>query len=219
VEMRSNVIIWKASMSNEPLDDAAQSNDVCLEWSPGKSTDESFIADTKNALDPSHLTTNQQVNSLPRRGRVSKRVRSQLMTTEKQTERKSNRSSVEYCLLAGVLSCTAQNPYYAKMLKRDICWEDLPTIRKYLPTLSSQALVEGRSLNRSLNAENHAPTNFFPSPTSLNGFILQWSRHNSGPQHLLENFLITISFHIVEVFSGETIDLLSTCVIDCKSMS
>ena len=163
-------------------------------------------ADTK-AKEPQQSTNNQELNSLPRRGRVSKRVRSQMITTEKHAERKSKRSSVEYCLLAGVLSCTAQNPYFIKMLKTN-----QPTI--------SRTLVKGRGSNRTLDADQRpshlALMSASCSPASLSDFILKWSRRNSGPRNLLEQLLIHISLNIVDVFEGEMSTSLSSCIIDCK---
>jgi hypothetical protein len=164
--------------------------------------------------------------SPPHRGRVSKRVRSHMITTEKQAERKSKRSSVEYCLLAGTLSCTAQNPYYTKLLA-DSSSQHLPLFSKCMqaPPALSQAIDEGPGLNSadSLDANKIARSshmghmNPFLSPTSLNEFILKWSRHNSGPRDLLEEFLLHVSLNASDIFQGEVSDSLSSCITDCKS--
>ena len=156
--------------------------------------------------------------SPPHRGRVSKRVRSHMITTEKQAERKSKRSSVEYCLLAGTLSCTAQNPHYTKLLKADFAWGHLPVLAKCMQTLPalSRALVEGPGVNKIERSSQMGHTNPFLSPTSLNEFILKWSRHNSGPRDLLEEFLLHVSLNARDIFAGAVSDSLSSCILDCK---
>ena len=230
-----------ARISNETM----ERNAACFERSTGESVDEEEInkvlgAET-GATEPPHY---HESNSLPLRGRTSKRVRSQLMSTEKQAERKSKRSSIHYTLLAGVLSCTAQNPLYTNMLATK--------------QLAASKSVKGLVLNRS--QDNNAPhshlgvmnTSF--SHPSLNEFILRWSRRNSGPRNLLDQLLRYISLRIapkfvkmaptdwkkssaqlfryvyqqrpfytdgslnvVDVFEGVTNSSLSSCVIDCKS--
>ena len=148
--------------------------------------------------------------------RVSKRVRSQMLTSEKQTERKSKRGSVEYCLLAGALSCTAQNPYYTKLLKEDLDKKDhLPLITQGGMILNSPA----RNSSGALLDSDKAPVDqitAFVTPTSLNSFVTKWSRHNSGPRNLAEIFLIHVSLNVGEVFEVENTDSISSCVLDCK---
>ena len=156
--------------------------------------------------------------SPPRQGRVSKRVRSQMITTEKQAERKSKRESVEYCLLAGVLSCTVQNPYYTKLLKRSSSWGDLPLIKKVLPHLARD-FPENSGSN--LNADSSSGAKQIDdclSPASLNSFVAKWSRQNSGPRQLLEVFLLHVSLNTTDVFGVEQADSFSSCIVDGKSL-
>ena len=190
-----------------------ESNDAWYERSTGESVDEEEEinkfqdAETRDT-EPPHSTNNYESNSLLHRGRASKRVRSQLMTTEKQAERKSKRSSVQYTLLAGVLSCTSQHPSYTKMLATN-------------QRTASKTPVKGRVLNRS--QDNNAPhsqlglMNTSCSRQSLNEFILRWSRCNSGPRNVLDHLLTHISLNVADVFEGETTSSLSSCVINCKS--
>lgn len=126
-------------------------------------------------------------NSRPRE-RVSKRVRSKMRTSEKKTERKSKRSSVEYCLLAGSLSCTAQNPHYTELLKTDGSWEQLQLVKPFMqqwPLLSS-APSKDPGLDTAGQSGKHAQMvkadQGFISLNSLNLFIEKWSRNNSGPR-------------------------------------
>ena len=146
---------------------------------------------------------------------MSKRVRSQMITTEKQAERKSKRSSVEYCLLAETLSCTSQNPHYTKLLKAEL--SPLAKCTK-APPAPTQAHVEGDSLVL-ISRLSQSRTNSFLCPTSLNEFIIKWSRHNSGPRDMLEEFLLHVSLNTRDVFEASLTDKdsLSSCVIDCKS--
>lgn len=148
-------------------------------------------------------------------GRISKRVQSHMITTEKQAERKSKRSSVEYCLIAGTLSCTAQNPDYIMLLNAELpllvkCMNNHPSI--------SQLHTDDSGFNMSVRA-SHSHINHFVSPTSLNEFVLKWSKQNSGPRELLEQFLLHISLNtrdVFETFLAEK-DRLSSCIIDCES--
>ena len=145
-----------------------------------------------------------------RRERVSKRVRHQMIATEKQAERKSKRKSVEYCLLAGTLSCTAQHPHYNKLLLTDFNWECLPLIKKSVQQLHapSQAQTTPNSTEASLRSSSNQ--------TSLNVFVANWSKNNSGPRHLLEAFLLHVSINTEDIFETEMTESLSSCVIDCE---
>lgn len=148
--------------------------------------------------------------------RVSKRVRSQMLTSEKQTERKSKRGSVEYCLLAGALSCTAQNPYYTKLLKEDLDKKD------HLPLLTQGGMIlnsPARNSSETPLDSDAAPIDqiaAFVTPTSLNSFVTKWSRHNSGPRNLAEIFLVHVSLNVGDVFEVESTDSISSCILDCK---
>ena len=159
----------------------------------------------------------------PKGGRVSKRVRSQMLTSEKQTERKSKRGSVEYCLLAGALSCTAQNPYYNKLLKEKFTWKHLPQgIKKFMECLDEHSVVVNsnnlhKATTESATSQVDQTNNAFLTPTSLNSFVAKWSRHNSGPRSVAESFLIHISLNSGDVFEVEKTDSISSCVMDCKS--
>lgn len=188
----------KERMSKETMASASSRNDAFFEQSTGSADEEEKI----NCLDNETKDTKSEQS---RRGRVSTRVRSHLITTEKQAERKSNRSSLEYCLLAGVLSCTSHNPYYSKMSKKN-------------QPAACRTPVDG--LNCSLDADarpsDSGIVNMSYSPASLNEFIRTWSRRNSGPRSLLHHLVIHISFNIVEVFGGKMTHSLSSCVIDCK---
>jgi len=148
--------------------------------------------------------------------RVSKRVRSQMLTSEKQTERKSKRGSVEYCLLAGALSCTAQNPYYTKLLKDDLDKKD------HLPLITQGGMILNSPPRNSSGMpldSDEAPVDqitAFVTPTSLNSFVTKWSRHNSGPRNLAEIFLVHVSLNVSDVFEVERTDSISLCVLDCE---
>ena len=152
----------------------------------------------------------------PRRGRVSKRVQSQTITSEKQTERRAKRSSAEYCLLAGVLSSTAQNPIYRKLIEKDIAWDKLPKIKR--DTLQVQAMPPVQSIDApqcaSIEPVQHLDD--FIASSSFSTFIQSMSRANSGPIDALDKFLVHLSLHTKDIFGCENTDDLSACVIECK---
>lgn len=145
--------------------------------------------------------------------RVSNRVLSKMMTSEKRTERKAKQSSVEYCLLAGVLSCTSENPYYDMLLKADFIWEDLPVLEKLIQKSPSALRAE--------RTKSQLPTraiqaNTILAPSSLRTFAKTWSRNNSGPRPFLESFLVHVSFHCTEIFIHEKNETFASCITDCK---
>lgn len=152
----------------------------------------------------------------PRRGRVSKRVQSQAITSEKQNERRAKRSSAEYCLLAGVLSSTSQNPIYQKLISVDISWDKLPIMKR--ETRQSQALLPAQTVDRpqcDTTATLHHQSES-SATTSLSTFIQNMSRANSGPIDALEQFLVHVSLHTFDVFGSENADAISSCVIECE---
>ena len=151
----------------------------------------------------------------PRRGRVSKRVRSQLLESVKESERKSKRSNVQYCLLAGTLSCTAQHPYYKKLLETNFDWEQLPLVRKCIQTLPT----EDEDLRLAVAAKSMSQmdrTFAFIAPSSLNEFVHRLSGNNSGPRDFLEHFLLHVSLNVGDVFDTENTESLASCALDCK---
>ena len=101
----------------------------------------------------------------PRRGRVSKRVQSQTITSEKQSERRAKRSSAEYNLLAGLLSTTSQNPIYRNMLA-DLCWDKLSS---FTPSQVFSPAKIGTRGKVSAQLKHHTECN--SSPSSLSTFI------------------------------------------------
>lgn len=146
----------------------------------------------------------------PRRGRVSKRVQSQTITSEKQSERRAKRSSAEYNLLAGLLSTTSQNPIYRNMLA-DLCWDKLSS---FTPSQVFSPAKSGTRVKVSAQLNHHTECN--SSPSSLSTFISSMCRTSSGPADALEQFLVHVSLHVTDVFASESPDLVSSCVIDCK---
>lgn len=151
----------------------------------------------------------------PRRGRVSKRVQSQAITSEKQTERRAKRSSAEYCMLAGVLSSTAQNPIYRKLLDAEIAWDKVPTLkRERLQLQTTQPPPVDRP-----QCHTAAPVQYqneFRDSSSLSTFIQNMSGANSGPIDALDKFLVHLSLHTRDIFGFENTDEISSCVIECK---
>lgn len=174
--------------------------------------------DSKGGIDSS--TKGREENAMeditsPRRGRVSKRVQSQAITSEKQSERRAKRSSAEYCLLAGVLSSTSQNPSFRNLLKTGLRWENLlmgrciPQLQAFLPAQTGDGPQSSATL--SLKEKNE-----FSSPSSLSTFIQHVCGVNSGPMDALERFLVHVSLHVSDVFGSENSDTLSSCVMGCK---
>lgn len=142
--------------------------------------------------------------------RVSKRVRSQMLTSEKETERQAKRSSVDYCFLSGTLLCIPQNPNYAKLLKSDVIWEELPVLKSCLGRLTTP----GVSNNTLTKNKSSTPTTV-ETKSSIGLFVERVSKNNSGPRHLLELFLVHSAMHPADVFGNSKKDPTS-CILDCE---
>ncbi len=183
--------------------------------------DTAMGSDTSNSCEVNSSAKESEPNATdditsPRRGRVSKRVQSQAITSEKQNERRAKRSSAEYCLLAGVLSSTSQNPIYQKLIEVDLSWDKLPIVKR--ETRQIQALLPAQTVDIpqcSTTAPSHHQ-NEFSATSSLSTFIQNMSRTNSGPIDALEQFVVHVSMHTLDVFGSENADAISSCVIECE---
>ncbi|KAL3790740.1 hypothetical protein HJC23_010019 [Cyclotella cryptica] len=147
----------------------------------------------------------------PRAGRASKRVRSLMLTSEKESERQAKRSSVEYCFLAGTLSCTAQNPLYSRILETEFHWEQLPVLKSCLKSLEE---FSGSNTKNDRNGEKRIDTAVRGTSYSLSNFISNVTKKNSGPRHLLELFLVHVALNTADVFESSRGDL-TNCYLDC----
>jgi len=182
--------------SNIMNSDESQPNDVSATKSRGN----------KNAV----KSTNRAGNEVTR-GRVSSRVLCKMMTSEKRKERQAKQNSVEYCLLAGVLSCTAENPFYELLLNSDVDWDHLPTLEECINYI--QGILRKKDSCQYLTKVHQA--NFMLAPSSLRSFAMKWSKSNSGPRTLLESFLVHISLHSKDIFCDESNENLDTCILEC----
>jgi hypothetical protein len=125
-EKAGAAITDKPTSTDDPKDDVVdESSNLKIDVQPSSAVGPSTSPKVKrsNSNSPRPIIPGE---------RVSKRVQSQMLTSEKETERLAKRSNVEYCLLAGTLSCTSQNPNYTRLLKSDFNWDDLPMLRACL---------------------------------------------------------------------------------------
>jgi hypothetical protein len=144
--------------------------------------------------------------------RASKRVRSQLITSGKETERQYKRASVEYCFLAGSLGCTPQHPKYIELAKAEFDWDQLQVLKS---CCSNGAVARDHLHNNAADRTNNAT---FDVPSSLCQFVHSISKNNSGPRHLLELFLVHVAMNPADVFGSNKSDL-SSCFLDCEYIS
>ena len=142
--------------------------------------------------------------------RISKRVRSQMLTSEKETERQAKRSSVEYCFLSGMFSCTSQDRNYVKLLKSNFDWKELSILKSLSGTQSGSLVVSKDALSeqKSINSTS-------AGRSTLGMFLETTQPSNSGPRHLLDKFLVYTAMHPAMVFGDPKRDPTS-CILDCK---
>ena len=146
--------------------------------------------------------------------RISKRVRSQQLSTEKQLERTFRSSSVRYCLLAGSMSLKEPSPMYSRSIRVHIQWDKLPFIQGLpVPQLPcSDDLSNDMSTSRT-------PPDRQPKSRVLEQFIDRWSEFNSGPRQTLEAFLLNVSTNSEGVFAEEAKAPLASCFIESELCS
>ncbi len=160
----------------------------------------------------STVKSNNRAGNEVTRGRVSSRVLCKMMTSEKRKEREAKQSSVEYCLLAGVLSCTAENPFYVHLLNSNVDWDHLPALEGCINHI--QEFLRKKDSGQFSSRVHQAHSML--APTSLRSFAMKWSKSNSGPRTLLENFLVHVSLHSKDVFSDESNESFDACIIECE---
>ena len=171
---------------------------------------------TESSKSPQRVKRSNSSSNSPRPAipgeRVSKRVRSQMLSSEKETERQAKRSSIEYCFLSGVFSCTSQDPNYVKLLKSNLDWEKLPIFKSSVDRQSdNEASAKDIPQNKSVDAT--------PFEMSSLGIFLETTRvNNSGPKHLLDKFLVYAAMHPDSVFSDRKNDP-SSCILDGEYVS
>lgn len=183
--------------SNAINSDEIQPNDVSATNSRGN----------KNSVKINNRTGNEVT-----RWRVSSRVLCKMMTSEKRKERQAKQNSVEYCLLAGVLSCTAENPFYELLLNSDVDWDHLPTLEECIKHFQG-ILPKKDSCQYSTRVHQ---ANFMLAPSSLRSFAMKWSKSNSGPRTLLESFLVHISLHSKDIFCDESNENFDACILESE---
>eukprot|EP00978_Attheya_sp_CCMP212_P004084 scaffold8837_cov54-Attheya_sp.AAC.2 len=159
--------------------------------------------------------------------RSSKRVRSQLITSGKQAERAAKRNSVEYCLVSVLLCCTTNSRKYSSLLRKSIQWEDLPAVKQHVLSIIRSVGVSGdekkdtpgsglstaKGQLKIRSNESEART----GNSSLNYFVSEGCRSNSGPMDMLARFLSHVSRHADQVFASESsgVMMLASCVTEC----
>jgi hypothetical protein len=153
--------------------------------------------------------------------RVSKRVRSQLITSGKRTERSYRRNSVEFCLLAATLGgpqrldqFTRLRWRWGKIVERNESGAPTGTNEKKTgswtttasPTTASELAIQKGSVS------------------SLTSFVQFYFPQDSGkqrpmtPSSCLFTILAHVSMHVDQVFSSEPggTASLTSCLLECK---
>ena len=162
--------------------------------------------------------------------RTSKRVRSQLITSGKQSERSAKRNSVEYCLISSIIPCTIDHPDYNRCLSEDLDWDNLIPLHLYSEKVKVMSEVSRKEENdkvdsdkgSALRAERCTHRNSIRDAssgnTSLTTFIKKWSRTNSGARDMLHRFLAHVSCYVDSVYECEEGNgmMLSQCISECK---
>lgn len=151
--------------------------------------------------------------------RVSKRVRSQIISSGKRAERSSRRNSTEYCLLAATLGCTAENANYQRLLQTSdssaLQGSDsfCGLVPATVPAAQSKQSVGERFASDREDARERL------GESSLSSFVESCAlRRSLSPLACMFHFVAHASLHISHVFSCDPGGALviSSCLLDCK---
>jgi hypothetical protein len=147
--------------------------------------------------------------------RISKRVRSQIITSGKRAERSARRYSTEFCLLATILGCTADDPAYERLLhtykfgKSDS--NDSETSLSVAP-VKKQLLSEGHVSDKDDTIDQL-------NESSLCNFIKDCSSMTAlSPLACIFRFVARVSIHASQVFTNDPAGAMGMCsnLMDCK---
>jgi hypothetical protein len=150
--------------------------------------------------------------------RASKRVRSQIITSGKRTERSARRNSTEYCLIAATLGCTADDNHYQEIIE-----EGLDRGGLLRGEQQSQGDPLATSLGRRSSVVDRLPRHREEarerlSESALSYFVERWSSRNSPPLGILFGFVAHVSLHLDDVFSSDPGGsmVLASCLMECE---
>jgi hypothetical protein len=198
-----------------------RSTEVILEVDPNGDAATTDV--NRKSRKKDHQTEEKRENQ-----RVSKRVRSQMITSGKRAERSSRRSSLEYCVVAATMDCAPGDSKYDQLRREKIDWDhllDLPPTPSALSAYWARSLADPTPL-RTISLD------VFPrdrqareriSSSSLTSFVNEWGgldkpeRRAVTPLGLLFGFVAHASLHVNDIFNSETGGpvVLSTCLIEC----
>lgn len=138
--------------------------------------------------------------------RSSRRVQSQIESSEKRNERSNRRNSVEYCLLGATLGCTPDDPVYLK------------TVREGLNKKRVSDSPRQRS-DTAILAFGEEASDARLKDSSLRSFVMHLSTISSlTPTASLFRFVSHASIHIGDVYTSDLSGsvVVSSCLLDCK---
>ena len=156
--------------------------------------------------------------------RLSKRLRSQIMSTGKQNERSTKRGCVHNALAVIASSYSADHPKYLSVVEesKSIDWRSwCPFATEVERICHSKVVVPIVTSSKkaiSCDFQYTADTALNSGSTCLLDFLHAVNQHNSGPYNVLRHFLSFIALNVNKVYQpmdeGGRI-VLSACLLDC----
>jgi hypothetical protein len=145
------------------------------------------------------------------RSRSSKRLLSQLITSGKRSDREFKRKSVPYCLLGCTLHCTLEDDAYQVALSKRT--NEIFSVKSNLGKASGLATYTQITLCEVETTDSRLGV------SCLASFVNKWSKHNSGPLHVLHGFISHVSLNVSEVFESDFNSLgLCNLFIECYDL-
>lgn len=173
----------------------------------------------EKADDQPHQSEDNESDKCPG-NRASIRLRSQLITEGKRSERSSRRSSTEYCLVSATLGCTPDNKTYQQCDMDYFDWESHENNTPNSVMDKSRRNVTGSSRMVTTDAmeRQRREARERLSDASLSSFVNAWGTESATPVDVLFGFLAHVSIHIADVFASDPggCMVLSSSLLECK---
>ncbi|GAX12039.1 hypothetical protein FisN_8Lh139 [Fistulifera solaris] len=151
-------------------------------------------------------TTETKVEEKAPVNRISKRVRSQIITSGKRAERENRRSSTKFCLLSAIFGCTEDSEEYQAAVKAGHA-----SLAAY-----SRALGQVDSSNNVFRKHGRIRSPSLSSDYSLFDFVQASVDRPQSSIELLCDFVSKVAMNVADVFQNDHSSyVLSAIILEC----
>lgn len=158
-------------------------------------------------------TTTDISHASPKRRacRVSSRLKSQVMASEKRSERSKRQQSAEYCLIAAIFGCDQYDERYTTSIA-------IATAKQMNASDKFQRDDARNGCNDKIGIKSNSVRTM---TSSLLSFFDEWRNifSHSSATVVLFRFVVHAAMNVSDIFSDSEIETLalSSCLLECKS--